>query len=58
MRVALHDFDVKARVNERARDGLEGNEPSSGVLSVLCNGFPNALEHSQFVQDIPSGVVW
>jgi hypothetical protein len=57
MRLALHDFCMKARVYERTRDGLECNEPASGVLGVLCNGFANGLEHPQLVHDIPSGVV-
>jgi hypothetical protein len=58
VRFPLHDFNMKSRMNERARDGLEGNEPSSGVLGVLFNGFANGVEHPQLVHDIPSGIVW
>jgi hypothetical protein len=55
--VALHDLNVEARVDERARGRLEGKEPTSRVLGVLFKGVTNGLEHSQLVLDIPKGSV-
>ncbi len=52
MRVALHHLDVEAGVNERAWDGLEGDEPTSNALEIFCNGFANEVVHSQLVHDI------
>ena len=57
MGVTLHDLDMEARVDERARVGLDGKEPTSRVLGVLFKGVANGLEHSQLVLDIPKGSV-
>jgi hypothetical protein len=52
MRVALHHFNVEARVSERPWGGLEGDEPPSGGLGVFCNGIANGGVHSKLGDDI------
>jgi hypothetical protein len=56
--VAIHNFQMEARVGKRRRVGLKGDKPTSRVLGILFYGFTNVAIHSEFIHDVGDSCNW